>query len=129
MTDDNESDAPESPLERIRSFVTGICLCPLSNKNIQVLTVDTAFAGKSSIEVGLPLDPRIAHTLQERVVAIFATETEDQFLVCTTHRGAWQDMPYIFGKREVTDIQDDSRTGKNLRNSSQIHVPVMNMSS
>jgi len=126
MTDDNESDAPESPLERMRSFVTGICLCSLSNKNIKMLTVDTTFAGKSIIEVGQPLDPRIAHTLQERVVAIFATEAEDQFLVCTTHRGAWQDMPYIFGKREVTDIQDDSRTDKDPHNSSQTHVPVMN---
>ena len=129
MTDDNESDAPESPLERIRSFVTGICLCPLSTKNIQMLTVDTAFAGKCCIGVGQPLDPRIAHTLQERVVAIFATEAEDQFLVCTTHRGAWQDMPYVFGKREVTNIQDGSRTDKDLHNFSQTQIPVMNMNS
>lgn len=129
MTDDNESDASESPLEHIRSFVTGTYLCPLSTKHIQMLTVDTTFAGKSSIRVGQPLDPRIAHTLQERVVAIFATEEGDQFLVCTTYRGAWQDMPYVFGKREVTDIQDGSRTKKDLHNFSQTHVPVMNTNS
>jgi hypothetical protein len=91
-----------------------------------MLTVDTTFTGKSIIKVGQPLDPRIAHTLQERVVAIFATEAEDQFLVCTTHRGAWQDMPYVFGKREVTDIQGGSHTEKDLHNSSYTHVPAMN---
>jgi hypothetical protein len=116
MADDTESDTPESPLERIRSFVTRTCLCPLSTKHIQMLNVDTTFAGKSRIEVGQPLDPRIAHFLGERVVAIFATETEDQFLVCTTHRGAWQDMPYVFGKREVTKIQEGSPTEKDPDN-------------
>ncbi|HEX6481032.1 MAG TPA: hypothetical protein VF043_19495 [Ktedonobacteraceae bacterium] len=77
----------------------------MSPKPIQRLTVETAFAGKSRIAVGQPLDPRLAHFLEERVVAIFATETAEQFLVCTTHRGAWQDTPYVFGKREVTRIQ------------------------
>src|SRR5262249_35396349 len=96
MTDDTESDTPASPLGCIRSFVTGICLCPLSTKTIQMLTVNTTFAGKSRIEVGQLLDPHIAHILRERVVAIFATETEEKFLVCTTHRGAWQDAPYVF---------------------------------
>jgi len=129
MTDANEGDTPASPLEGIRSYVTGTCLYPLSTKNIHMLTVDTTFVGKSSIEVGQPLDPRIAHTLQERVVAIFATEAEDQFLVCTTHRGAWQDMPYVFGKQEVTDIQESSRTGKDLDSSSQTQVPIMNTNS
>ncbi len=81
-----------------------------------MLTVDTTFAGKSRIEVGQPLDPRIAHFLGERVVAIFATETEDQLLVCTTHRGAWQDTPYVFGKREVTKIQEGSPTEKDPDN-------------
>ena len=124
MADANESDTAESPLERIRSFVTRTCLCPLSTKQIQRLTVDTTFADKSSIAVGQPLDPRIAHFLQERVVAIFATETEDQFLVCTTHRGAWQDTPYVFGKREVTNIQEGSRTEKDLNNFTPSQGPV-----
>ena len=105
MTDEDNRNTPECALERIRSFVVGTYSCPLSTKNIQAICVDTVFAGKSRIEVGQTLDPRIAHTLQERVVAIFAIETSDQFLVCTTHRGAWQDMPYIFGKREVTKIE------------------------
>ena len=123
MADANESDTAESPLERIRSFVTRTCLCPLSTKQIQRLTVDTTFAGKSSIKVGQPLDPRIAHFLEERVVTIFATETEDQFLVCTTHRGAWQDTPYVFGKREVTNIQEGSPTEKDLDNFTPSQAP------
>jgi len=106
MTDDDQSDISAPPLEDIRSFLTGTCLFSLSNKSIRMLHVDTRFAGKCILEVGQPLDPRIAHTLGERIVAIFATETEDQFLVCTTHRGAWQDMPYVFGKQEVTNIQE-----------------------
>jgi hypothetical protein len=124
MADESESDTPQSPLERMRSFVTRTCLCPLSTKQIQLLTVETTFAGKSRIEVGQLLDPRIAHILEERVVAIFATETEDQFLVCTTHRGAWQDTPYVFGKREVTKIQESSRTEKDLDNLTQSQVSV-----
>jgi hypothetical protein len=124
MADDTESDTPESPLEHMRSFVTRTCLCPLSTKQIQMLTVDTTFAGKSSIAVGQPLDPRIAHILEEHVVAIFATETEDQFLVCTTHRGAWQDTPYVFGKREVRNIQEGSPTEKDLDNFTPSQVPV-----
>jgi hypothetical protein len=109
---DNISNPPESALERMRSFVAGTCSRSLSTKHIQVLCVDTAFAGKRRIEVGQPLDPYIAHTLQERVVAIFATEAVDQFLVCTTYRGAWRDMPYIFGKQEVTSIQESTNTEK-----------------
>ena len=124
MLDDNENNTPECALQRIRSFVTGTCLCPLSTKHIQMLTVDTTFAGKCSIEVGQPLDPRIAHFLQERVVAIFATETEEQFLVCTTHHGVWQDTPYVFGKREVTNIQEGSRTEKDLDNFTQFQMPA-----
>jgi hypothetical protein len=112
MAENNNSNPPESAFERMRSFVAGTCSCSLSTKNIQVLYVDTVFSGKRRIEVGQPLDPYIAHTLQERVVAIFATEAVDQFLVCTTHRGAWRDMPYIFGKQEVANIQESTNTEK-----------------
>lgn len=125
MTDDNESNTAASALERIRSFVAGTCSCSLSTKNIQMIGVVTVFGGKSRIEVGQILDPSIAHTLQERVVAIFATETGDQFLVCTTHRGAWQDMPYVFGRREVTHIRDGSLTEKDILRFSELKVPAM----
>src|SRR5579872_2564895 len=105
MADNHQGKSTECPQGRIRSYVAEIYARPLSTKNIQVLCVDTVFAGKGRIEVGQLLDPRIAHTLQERVVAIFASKALNQYLVCTTHRGAWQDMPYIFGKREVTHVQ------------------------
>jgi hypothetical protein len=122
MTDDNESNTSKGALERVRSYVARMCSCTLSTKNIQALSVDTAFAGKSQIEVGQILDPSIAHTLQERVVAIFATETGEQFLVCTTYRGAWRDMPYVFGKREVMNIRDGSDTEKDVFRLPQLHV-------
>ena len=125
MTDENENNTAESALERVRSFVAETCSCVLSAKNIQVICVDTVFCGKSRIEVGQILDPSIAHTLQERVVAIFATETGDQFLLCTTHRGAWHDMPYIFGRREVTNIKDGSYTEKDILRFSELKLPVM----
>ena len=125
MTDENENNTAESALERVRSFVAETCSCVLSTKNIQMICVDTVFAGKSRIEVGQTLDPDIAHTLQERVVAIFATETGDQFLVCTTHRGAWCDRPYIFGRREVTNIKDGSHADKDILRFSELKVPAM----
>lgn len=129
MTDDNESNISKGALEGVRSYVAGMCSCTLSTKNIQALCVNTAFTGKSQIEVGQILDPTIAHTLQERVVAIFATETGEQFLVCTTHRGAWRDMPYVFGKREVTNIQDGSDTEKDVLSLPQLHVLTTNRAS
>ena len=122
---DNNSNPPESALERVRSFVAETCSCSLSTKNIQVLCVDTVFAGKRRIEVGQPLDPSIAHILQERVVAIFATQALDQFLVCTSYRGAWRDMPYIFGKQEVTDIQESTDAEKQAQILAHA-VPVIN---
>ncbi|HZU67747.1 MAG TPA: hypothetical protein VFA09_10770 [Ktedonobacteraceae bacterium] len=115
MADKHKGKPAAYAQERIRSYVTEIYLQPLSSKNIQALSVDTVFAGKCHIEVGQYLDPRIAHTLQERVLAIFASKTQDQFLVCTSHRGAWQDMPYVFGKREVTDVQEAARVKKSAQ--------------
>ncbi|HLH63896.1 MAG TPA: hypothetical protein VKV20_19630 [Ktedonobacteraceae bacterium] len=112
MADNQHRKSAEGAQGLIRSYVTEIYPQPLSAKNIQALSVDTVFAGKCHIEVGQHLDPRIAHTLQERVLAIFANRAQDQFLVCTSHRGAWQDMPYIFGKREVTDVQEASHVKK-----------------
>ncbi|HEX6477733.1 MAG TPA: hypothetical protein VF043_02725 [Ktedonobacteraceae bacterium] len=129
MKDDNENNSHERALERVRSYAASMCSCPLSTKNIQMLYVDTVFSGKNRIEVGQILNPGIAHTLQERVVAIFATEAGDQFLVCTTHRGAWQDAPYVFGRREVLNIQESSETEKDILSFPQLEVLTTNRTS
>jgi hypothetical protein len=93
-------------LEPIRKFVEETTGVTLSARNIQAISVSTQMSGKGRIEVGKYLDPRFSHFRYEIVLAVFETDPSCKFIVCTNARGAWHDQPYIFGEKEVYQVEE-----------------------
>ena len=59
--------------------------------------------GDIKIKVGNYLDNRMSDTPNEKVMAIFESNT---FLVCTPNKGVLRGMPYLYGKEEVYKVEE-----------------------
>jgi len=98
----------EDVREGIRKFVEQTMGGKVSNREIKAIWVHPRSEHKRidddiKIEVGKYLDNRMSDTPNEKVMAIFESNT---FLVCTPNRGVLRGMPYLYGKEEVYKVEE-----------------------
>ena len=99
---------PEDVREGIRKFVEETMGGKVNGREIKAIWVHPRSEHKRiyddiKIEVGKYLDNRMSDTPNEKVMAIFESNT---FLVCTPNRGVLRGMPYLYGKEEVYKVEE-----------------------
>jgi len=97
----------EDVREGIRKFAEETMGVKVNNREIKSIWVHPRSEHKRiddiKIEVGKYLDNRMSDTQNEKVMAIFESNT---FLVCTPNRGVLRGMPYLYGKEEVYKVEE-----------------------
>jgi len=99
---------PEDVREGIRKFVEETMGGKVKSREIKAIWVQPRSEHKRiyddiKIEVGEYLDNRMSDTPNEKVMAIFESNT---FLVCTPNRGVLRGIPYLYGKEEVYKVEE-----------------------
>ena len=99
---------PEDVREGIRKFVEETMGWKVNSREIKAIWVHPRSEHKRiyddiKIEVGEYLDNRMSDTPNEKVMAIFESNT---FLVCTPNRGVLRGIPYLYGKEEVYKVEE-----------------------
>lgn len=98
----------ENVTEGIRKFVAETMRWKVNSREIKTIWVHPRSEHKRiyddiKIEVGQYLDNRMSDTPNEKVMAIFESDT---FLVCTPNRGVLRNLPYLYGREEVYKVED-----------------------
>jgi len=98
----------EDVRHEIKKFVEKNMYWKITSKEIKAIWVHPRSEHKRiyddiKIEVGEYLDNRMSDTPNEKVMAIFESNT---FLVCTPNRGVLRGMPYLYGKEEVYKVEE-----------------------